>query len=184
MGMTPCLVARIAISICENRCSRRRFSDRGCVRSTSRSMSEPSGRSGAGPKPGAAPAAAAGPSDTTALRRIADCKSAGLWRCSGVPARAQSCKDGVLRYSRLAVCATNTTEALNRYRRRVKVGSRVSMSAEFEFFRVLLQLCEQLLPAAAPRVVHEGEVPATHPLPSGTNAPLNTRENVLERGSG
>src|SRR5207244_9852107 len=73
------------------------------------------------------------------------------------PGQGAVLQDDILRYSRLAVCATNTTEALNRYRRRVKVGSRVSMSAEFEFFRVRLQLCEQLLPAAAPRVVPDGE---------------------------
>jgi hypothetical protein len=48
--MTPYRVARITIIICENRCSRRQFSDRGCVRSTT--MSEASRRSGASPKPG------------------------------------------------------------------------------------------------------------------------------------
>jgi len=31
------------------------------------------------------------------------------------PAQGAVLQDGILRYSRLAVCATNTTEALNRY---------------------------------------------------------------------
>jgi len=33
------------------------------------------------------------------------------------PGQGAVLQDGILRYGRLAVCATNTTEALNRYRR-------------------------------------------------------------------
>src|SRR5881396_3234845 len=94
--------------------SRDEFSERGCVRSTSRSMA-------------AIPTRCGWVFDHSRdpfwlrLGRAALYRRLQIGRALAVfrrPGRGAVLQDGILRYSRLAVCATNTTEALNRYESR------------------------------------------------------------------
>jgi len=102
--------------------SRDEFSERGCVRSTSRSMA-------------AIPTRCGWVFDHSRdpfwlrLGRAALYRRLQIGRALAVfrrPGRGAVLQDGILRYSRLAVCATNTTEALT-----VRTGRIVTNEPDF-----------------------------------------------------
>jgi len=76
------------ISMCRNRCEPRRFSERGCVRSTSRSALERPKAWDSIQRPGKFAAAAAGPADTAALHLVAALPRCAVSQFSSLPSAA------------------------------------------------------------------------------------------------